>query len=274
MLALGGATAVFVAYLLSMNQHGQTVLLDSLVDHEDQWLLLSPLEWVGVWLGASAVALGVLRGRIGAALAAGLLLGLGIIALAAALAMSFYFGAVLHLGQVALGVGGLVEIVAGGFALHSALPADRASRVHRAAIALAVIGAGLCLSAIEIDYRPNGTIMDAVRDGYPGEAVYGIVVGVIAATAVAAVAVALLSLRRLVVTAAGLLLAVGPLMLLHFAGVVFAPLFWEFDGLRYAGFVGMLGGALAAFAGSYVLRREAMRPRNAIVLEEPHTPSR
>ena len=257
--AFVGAVAAFAAYLLTVDGKGNSVLLGSLFNDEDQWLNFSPLEWAGVCLGAFGVTLAALRGRIQAQLAAGLLFGLGSMTLAAAFAMGLYF-AELDLGEAALGIGGIALLVAGGTSLRAArLPVQRAPVVEALAIGLGLAGAALWVWATYLHYRPGVTITGAVNDAtqYPGGAVYGVRAAVLMAVVAAATAAALLSLRRLVVTAAGLLLGVGALMLLHFAGVVFAPLFWNRAAgwLGWSGFVGMLGGALAAGGGGYVLRR-------------------
>jgi hypothetical protein len=188
------------------------------------------------------------RGRLAHEAADGLLLGVGLIVLAAMVvfvrAIDFEFG-----GMAQLTALGAVAIAAAG-ALGMLARRGREADSSRRATSVAAAGAALILSPLFVGLTDgeDSTLLDKGWGGpYYGEI---LVAGLLAAVAL----LLLIRFPRARLHAAGALVAVGLLLALHFAGFMIQTAHYAgADALRLGGPLGILGGLLLVAAGAGVL---------------------
>jgi hypothetical protein len=238
-LALIGAAVVLLSFVLPI-ANGKLVFRELIDTEWAPFFVYSPIELIPAALGAAAVGVAALRGRIRAALAGGLLLG-GVLVVASAVALIQFFGLRGASAVVPL-IGGALLVASGLLFVRSSHARDTDARGDAAAVALGAASVVLSLVSIFVDYE-TGASMAGVGSGYALEPA-------VAACSTAVGLIVLIVLRRALV-AAGLLLAVGALTALHGLGVIVAAAAGGAS-IAAAGFIGLVGGALAAAAGARV----------------------
>jgi Caspase domain len=251
-LAVTGTVVVLLSFVLPV-ANGKLVLR-YLTLTPAEWapfFVYSPIELIPAAVGAACVGLAVLRGRIGAALAGGILLG-GVLVLASALALLEYFGLGAPVDLVPV-VGGILLVASGALLVRSSLGGPRRIRGDAFTLSLGIAAAILVLVSVFVEYEV-GTSMAAAGAGYPLESVVAVV-------SIAAALTLLTALAQPVI-AAGLMLAVGVLTALHDVGVIVAAASAG-SSPRAAGVIGLVGGALAAAAGARVYR-SAVKPAGCV----------
>jgi Caspase domain len=239
-LALAGAAAVLISFMLPLAD-GEFVLTYLFRSVWDPFFVFSPIEIIAAALAAAGIGLAVLRGRITAALAGGLLLG-GVVVVASAIALLVYFSFdALTLAPL---IGSTLVVASGGLLARSSPGPDARRRRDTLALLLASAGAASVVVSVFVDYEA-GASMASVGTGYLLEPL-------VAAGSIAfALLLATVFARPLI--GAGLLLAVGVQTALHGVGVIIASAAGG-SPLRAAGFVGLAGGLLATAAGTRVYR--------------------
>jgi hypothetical protein len=198
---------------------------------------------VAVWW----VARGLKRGHVALPVAAGALVGVGLLTLVAATGLLKFADDFLdkpsHTLALIVLAGSVALLVAGGACWRAG--GGRRIAPDRVALVLAIVGAVLACAALFVRYDGYSSLWNEVQDGEVGEYFSEPAVAVL----LAIIGVVLLAARRRF--AAGLLLAVGFAGALHFAGLLVAA--WraigEIGDVRAAGFIGVLGGVLILLAG-------------------------
>jgi hypothetical protein len=206
------------------------------------FFVYSPIELVPAALAAAGVGLALLQGRIRSALAGGILLG-GVLVVASAVTLLVFFGFEAADSLVPL-LGGILFVASGALLVRSSPPRANGSRRDWLALSLGIAGAVLILVSVFVEYE-IGASLASVGTSYWLEPI--VAVGSIAA------ALLLLTVLARPVIAAGLLIAVGVQTALHDVGVIVAASIGG-SSIRAAGFIGLVGGALAASAGARVYR--------------------
>ncbi len=245
-LALAGAAGMAVAVLIGIVAGG-----------DDRWNLFaafSPLEAAGAGLAVWAVAAALRDGRLPVPFAAGVLLGLGAVTSAGAIALvKFSFerlGAVPSVLSLVV-LAAAVAILLAGVACLRASPAQPATD-DPATLVLGLAGAAVMGVALFVHYDGLSSLWSEVPEGTSAE--FFLEPLVLVATAVVALVV-LLGTRPQV--AAGMLVAVGGAGVLHFLGVLVAA--WRAIGevgeVGPAGFIGLLGALVVLGAGAHARRR-------------------
>jgi hypothetical protein len=218
--------------------------------------VLSPFEAVGVALATWTVAQALSAARISVSVAAGALIGFGVLTLVASLALVRFtihrLEAVWAVVAVVVLLGAVAILVAGVRCLRSAPSGESATGVDPGPLVLGLAGAVLAGLALFQHYDGFSSLWSELAEGESAEFVLEPVVLV----AVILAGLALLGARPRV--AAGLLLAVGTTAVLHYLGVIVAA--WRAIGevgeIRAAGFIGVLGGLLVLAAGAWVHRAD------------------
>jgi hypothetical protein len=246
-LALAGDVALLLPFLLPLP--GDKSLLRYIFSVDQNLLLVySPIELGAVALAIAGVAVASWRGRIHPTLGAGLLVGFGLLATAAAVALLIFASKYLGFTGLDLVALAAILILAAGLLLaRTSSPAPRAGPLTPTALWLGIAGVALTvLSLFLFRYRGASTLA--------GEAGQFVELAFEPFLALAAMIVALVLLSGVSRSpfAAGLLLAVGAQTALHFVGVVVGAS--ATGGVREGGFVGLLGALLVATAGAYAYR--------------------
>jgi serine/threonine protein kinase len=240
-LARAGGAALLPSLLIP--------LLAEFADRWNVWAVLSPFEAVGVALAAWALV----RARPPAPLAAGALIGFGVLTAITAVGLVKFTSQRLDALSVLLAVIALLgaaALLAAGLATPRA--PDDATAVDPAPLVLGLGGAALAAVALFVNYDGLSTLWSEVPEGFSAEFFFEP-----AALAVTMLAgVMLLGARPRF--ARGLLLAAGVCATLHHLGLIVAA--WravgEVGDVKAAGFIGLLGGLLALAAA------QTARPRS------------
>jgi hypothetical protein len=230
--------------------------------------VMSPFEVAGAAIAVSLVARAVARDRMGTSLASGILTVVGLLICVAALG-SIKFS-VQRINPVATLLAcvvllGSVAILASGVACMRASSSTAAvARVDAGAFLLALAGAGFTFAALFVKYDGYSSLWSEVGEGTSAEFFFG------PAVAVALIICGMVVLGSWARFAAAVLIAAGVETALHFLGVIIAA--WRAIGevgeVRAAGFIGVLGGLLAAWAGAYALRSARWERDN--IAPNPH----
>ena len=143
-----------------------------------------------------------------------------------------------------------VILAAGVRSLRSAPRGPAASGADPAPLMLGLAGIGLAVVALIVDYDGFSSLLDELKEGESAEFFFGPAVGAAAALA------GLLLLAARPRFAAGLLLAVGATLTLHYLGLLVAA--WraigEVGDVRSAAYFGIVGGLLILAAGAWAHR--------------------
>jgi hypothetical protein len=229
------------------------LLIPLFAEFADRWnvfAVLSPFELVGVaalvWIAAS--------GRLSAEVAGGVLVGCGAMALAGALGLlkftSQRLGAIELLLAVIVLLGSGAILVAGVRSLRTSPRGPAATGADPGPLVLGLAGVGLAVVALIVDYDGFSSLLDELKEGDSAEFFFG------PAVAAAAALAGLLLLAARPRFAAGLLLAVGTALTLHYLGLLVAA--WraigEVGDVRSAGYIGIVGGLLILAAGAWAHR--------------------
>jgi len=224
----------------------------------DRWnvfAVLSPFELLGVaalvWVAAS--------GQLSAEVAGGVLVGCGAPALAGAVGLlkftSQRLGAIELLLAVVVAVAAAAILAAGVRTLRSAPHGPAAAGADPGPLVLGLAGVGLAVVALIVDYDGFSSLLDELKEGESAEFFFG------PAVAAAAALAGLLMLAARPRVAAGLLLAVGTALTLHYAGLLVAA--WRAIGevgeVRSASYVGIVAGLLILSAGTWAHRTSGSR---------------
>jgi caspase domain-containing protein len=241
-LALAGAAAVLLSFVLPIAE-GKSVL--AYARHHSEWgvfFVYSPIELILGALGAAVLGFALLRSRIQAALAGGVLSAVGLLLAASSVALREFFGVDAAPNLVSI-VGAILFVASGALLVSSSRRAPRGIHDIRT-VALAIVGAVLVFVSVFVEFE-LGSSMAGVGLEYSLEPL--VAVGSIGA----ALVLATVLVRPLI--AGGLLVAVGVLTALHDIGVIVAAVGGE-SPARTAGFIGLVGGVLAAAAGARLCR--------------------
>ena len=211
--------------------------------------VLSPVEAVGVAVIVASIA-ATLRKSGASALAAGMLVGFGVLTAVAALSLIIFstswLNAIALLLSIVVGLGALAIVAAGGATTR---PEPDAGRTTLVPIALGVAGTVVCFMSLSVAYDGSSALSAELQDA--DARAYFLVPG--AAIALAVIALILLTRRTWTQFAAGLLLAIGAQGSLHFVGLIVAA--WRAIGevgeVRAGGFIALLGTVLIGAAGFY-----------------------
>ena len=246
-LALVGAALLVFGYFRAAA--GEKTAWQFATELNEIWFVWSPVEAIGAALLAAGVVLATHRGRLGYEAADGVLLGVGLLVMAAMAAFvrsaSWEFGGTAQLTAV-----GAVAIGAAG-ALGALTRRGREAGSSRRATAVAAAGSALVLSPLFVNLADaeNYTLLDGVWGGpYYGEVV---VAGLVAIVAL----LLLIRVPRARLHAAGALVAVGILMVIHYAAFMIQVDHYG-GAMGRGGPLGVLGGLLLVAAGISVLVAE------------------
>ena len=216
--------------------------------------VLSPFEAAGVSLAVLGAAVALLKGRIDASLATGLLVGFGVLATAASLATRRFVGTeadALNTVWARIPLGSVAILAAGLLCAWSVLRTGRGGSASAAGLWIGGAGAAFMIAALLVPYDGFSALIDDIN---------AFVVVPLLAIAAAAVGLAILASRMSRQFASGMLLAVGVQATLHFVGLIVAAALaiGERGEVRGGGFLGLVGGLLVVVAGAYGAR--ATRP--------------
>jgi hypothetical protein len=232
------------------------LLIPLFAESPDRWnafAVLSPFELLGVaalvWVAAS--------GQLTAEVAGGVLVGCGALALAGAIGLlkftSQRLGAIEVLLAVVVAVAAAVILAAGVRCLHATPRGPAATGADPGPLVLGLAGIGLAVVALIVDYDGFSSLLDELKEGESAEFFFGPAVGAAAALA------GLLMLAARPRFAAGLLVAVGTALTLHYLGLLVAA--WraigEVGDVRSAAYFGIVGGLLILAAGAWTHRASA-----------------
>jgi len=222
----------------------------------DRWnafAVLSPFELLGVaglvWVAASR--------QLTAEVAGGVLVGCGALALAGAIGLlkftSQRLGAIEVLLAVVVAVAAAVILAAGVRCLRATPHGPAAAGADPGPLILGLAGIGLAVVALIADYDGFSSLLDELKEGESAEFFFGPAVGAAGALA------GLLLLAARPRFAAGLLVAVGATLTLHYLGLLVAA--WRAVGevgeVRSAAYFGIIGGLLILAAGAWTNRANA-----------------
>jgi hypothetical protein len=216
--------------------------------------VMSPFEVGGAALAIWLIARALTKDQVSASLAAGILTVVGVLMSVASVgSIKFSVQRISPTATVLTCVVllGSVAILASGVACtRASLSTAAVAPVDPGALLLALAGAGLAFAALFVNYDGYSSLWSEVGEGTSAEFFFG------PAVAVAVIIVGMVVLGSWPRFAVALLVAVGVETALHFLGVIFAA--WravgEVGDVRAAGFIGLLGGLLAASAGAYASR--------------------
>jgi serine/threonine protein kinase len=229
------------------------LLIPLFAEFADRWnvfAVLSPFELVGVaalvWIAAS--------GRLSSEVAGGVFVGCGAMALAGAIGLlkftSQRLGAFGLLLAVVVFLAAAAILAAGVRSLRTAPRGPAAAGADPGPLVLGLAGVGLAVVALIVDYDGFSSLLDELKEGDSAEFFFGPAVGAAAALA------GLLLLAARPRFAAGLLLAVGTALTLHYLGLLVAA--WraigEVGDVRSASYFGIVGGLLILAAGTWAHR--------------------
>ena len=229
------------------------LLIPLFAEFADRWnvfAVLSPFELVGVaglvWIAAS--------GSLSAEVAGGVLVGCGAVALAGAIGLLKFttqrLGAVGVLLAVVVFLAAGAILVAGIRSLRSTARGPAAAGADPGPLVLGLAGVGLAVVALIVDYDGFSSLLDELKESDSAEFFFAPAVGAAAALA------GLLLLAARPRFAAGLLLAVGTALTLHYLGLLVAA--WraigEVGDVRSASYFGIVGGLLILAAGTWAHR--------------------
>lgn len=246
---------------------------------DERWnvfAVLSPLEAVAVALAVASIGVALFKEQVYSSLAAGLLVGFGLMTSVASFSLLSFALRRLETGGTLVPVVvvlGAIAILAAGLVCARPLLGVRAvGRVHPAAFWLGLAGAVVFFAALFRNYDGASSLIDELAEGVSAE--FFVEPGfAVAFTVVALVVMGSLS-RPL---AAGLLLAVGLQAALHYVGLIIAALMAVGAGpeeekakgflglpdeVEAGGFIGLLGALLVVAAGVVALRALSARPSN------------
>jgi serine/threonine protein kinase len=229
------------------------LLIPLFAEFADRWnvfAVLSPFELVGV----AAVVWIAVSGRVSAEVAGGALVGCGAVTLAGAVGLLKFttqrLGAVGVLLAVVVLLASAAILVAGVRSLRSAARGPAAAGADPGPLVLGLAGVALAVVALIVDYDGFSSLLDELKEGDSAEFFFG------PAVAAAAALAGLLLLAARPRFAAGLLLAVGTALTLHYIGLLVAA--WRAIGevgeVRSAGYVGIVAGLLILAAGAWAHR--------------------
>lgn len=225
-------------------------LLNSGSDGWNVFAVLSPFEAIGVAVATWLIAQALITARLSASVAAGALIGFGVLTLVASLALlkftierlgaaSTLLAAVVLLGAVAL-------LAAGAGCQKSSLSGAPAATVDPAPLVLGLAGTTLAGIALFVTYDGFSSLWSEVGETESAEFFFEPLI------AVAAMLTGLARYGSQPRFACGLLLAVGGATALHYLGLIVAA--WraigEVGDVGAAGFIGLLGGVLVVVAGA------------------------
>jgi hypothetical protein len=216
--------------------------------------VLSPFEAVGAAVVVLWVARGLRYYDMATSLAAGVLLAVGVLTTVASFGLLKFSIERLDSLAIALTVvvlaGALAILAAGVACMRGSHAVAAVTPVDPASLLLGLGGAGLVFAALFVNYDGLSTLWSEVGEGESAEFFFE------PAVAVALIVVGVVALGSRLRFASGMLIAAGGLTALHFLGLVFAA--WravgEIGNVQAAGFLGMVGGLLAAAAGGYSYR--------------------
>jgi len=233
------------------------VLIMVLAEGFDRWNLfavLSPIEAAGAAIATWLIARALSAGRIDTALAAGWLLGFGALAVVAALALLRFTSNRLDGISTVLAVivllGAGATLAAGIGCLRAAPFGPAATTFNPGPLVLGLVGAALAGVAMFVDYDGFSSLYDELIERESAEFFFEPAVAVVAVL----LGLGLLGARPRL--AGRLLLAVGLVLTLHFAGLLVAAAraIGEVGDTRAAGYIGVLGGLLILAAGALASR--------------------
>jgi hypothetical protein len=250
-LARAGALSAIAAVLLPLFNEG--------FDRWNLFAVLSPIEAVGVGVVTWIIARSLSAGRIETSLAAGWLLGFGVMALVASVALLRHTinrldGLSTVLALIVL-VGAGATFVAGLGCLRVSPPERSATTFSPAPLILGLAGVALAGVALFVDYDGFSSLYDELVERESAEFFFE------PAVVVAAGLAGLLMSGARPRLSAGLLLATGTVASLHFVGLLVAAAraIGETGDVRAAGYIGVLGGLLVLAAGVLAARSPASR---------------
>jgi serine/threonine protein kinase len=252
LLARAGGGAVLAALAIAVLAPGHT--------RWDLFAVLSPFEAAGIAIATWGAARALSTARISPAVAAGVLIGFGVLTAVAALALIRFAVNRLETPStvlafvVLLGAGAL--LAAGITCLRGASRDEAATPVDPATLVLGLAGTALAGAAIFVRYDGFSSLWTELVERESAEFFFEPMIAV-----VVMLAGLLLSGGRPRL-ACGLLLAAGSAAALHFLGLIVAA--WRAIGevgeIRAAGFIGLLGGLLVLAAGVRAHQRPERRP--------------
>ena len=256
-LALLGAACIALGYFRTASW--ETAFYFARDMKEEIWLVWSPVEALAAVLLVAGAILLARRGAIPRAAGDGLLLGVGIVVLAAMAAFVgtwFDFDGTSQLtgfGAVVIAVAGLIGLVASP-ALEAELP--------RRSLLIAGAGVVLGLAPLVVDIASWD---DSSLVGYAGGALY--VETLVAGVAAILALLALVWVPRGRLPAAGVLAAVGVLLAIHLVAI-FAEIGSDagLRHIRYGGVLGIGGGLLLVIAAARIVR--AARPVRPLAVSQ------
>jgi Caspase domain len=216
---------------------------------------------------ATAWVVAALRqGRVATSFAAGVLVAVGVLGAVASLGLVKFTHEWIGTFATALALVaflGSLAILAGGVACLRTSSGGGTAVLDPRPLLMGIIGTGLTIWSLFLHYDGSSSLWSEVPEWGSVEYFFEPA----AAVALMILGLALLSSRRRFASA--LLLAVGGATALHFLGVIVAA--WRAIGepgeVRYAGFVGILGGLIVAAAGADAYRSAKSHSAGAAVTE-------
>jgi hypothetical protein len=245
-LARAGALSAIAVVLIPLLNEG--------FDRWNEFAVLSPIEAVGAGAVIWVIARSLSAGRIDTSLAAGWLLGFGVMAVVGSLGLlrftSDRFDGLSTLLALVVLVGAGATFVAGLGCLRASPPERAAATFSPAPLILGLAGVALAGVALFVDYDGFSSLYDELIEGESAEFFFE------PAVVVAAGLAGLLMSGARPRLSAGLLLAAGTVASLHFLGLLVAAAraIGEVGETRGAPFIGVLGGLLVLAAGALAAR--------------------
>jgi serine/threonine protein kinase len=251
LLARAGAAALLAALIIPL-----------LIEGFDRWNLfavLSPFEAAGIALATWLVARWLTTARISVSVAAGVLIGFGVLTAVASVALLRFAINRLDTPPALLAVvvllGAGVLLAAGVGCLRASPDREAVKPVDPAALVLGLAGTALACVALFTNYDGFSSLWTELVERDSMEFSFE----PIAAAAAMLAGLVLLGTRPRL--ACGLLLAIGTATALHYLGLIVAA--WRAVGevgeIRAGGFIGVLAGLVVLAAGAWVYRREPRR---------------
>jgi hypothetical protein len=249
LLARAGAVAVLAALVIPVLATGS--------ERWNLFAVLSPFEAGGAALATWVVARALSTARISIPVAAGVLIGFGVLTSIASLALVKFTVERLDVPSTVLAVvvllGGGATLVGGVGCARSSSRSAAVTSVDPAPLVLGLVGTGLACVAIFINYDGFSSLWIELLEVDSAEFFFEPAVAAVTMLA------GLLLLGARPRLACGLLLAVGAATALHFLGLIIAA--WRAIGevgeTRAAGFIGVLAGLLVVAAGAWAYRAES-----------------
>jgi hypothetical protein len=248
-LALGGALLFIIAYFRSASWETGWYFATTF---DEIWAIWSPLEAYGAAFLVAVALFASRRGRLAREAADGLLLGLGLIGLAAMIA--FVASTFESEGTAWLTAFGAAAIAAAGALglLTRRAPEVVSSRRWKS---VAAVGIVLALSPLVVNlaYWDRSNLLGDWGGSFYIEVLFG---GVLAVVAL----LVLIRAPRARLAAGGVLIGIGAMLALHLIGLMI-QIVADNDGaaLRLGGPLGLAGGLLLVVAGVSIVRAEPTR---------------